>query len=96
MPPASAIRLASSVSSIAAAERKTSVRTMIATARPISSPTGAVICSAWSTIGPRRDDLEAGPLADLRHLRQALAGRPLEVLRGLVVLDGRKPMRCRG
>ena len=43
-----------SVSSIAAAERNTSVRTMIATATPISSPTGAVCCSAWSTIWPLR------------------------------------------
>ena len=53
-PPASAIPAATSVSSIAAAERKTSVRTMIATAMPISSPTGAGCCSAWSTIWPLR------------------------------------------
>ncbi len=53
-PPASAIPALTSVSSIAAAERNTSVSTMIATARPISSPTGAVACSAWSTICPLR------------------------------------------
>ena len=28
---------------------------MIATATPISSPTGAVLCSAWSTIAPLRE-----------------------------------------
>ena len=27
----------------------------MATATPISSPTGAVVCSAWSTIAPLRD-----------------------------------------
>ena len=27
---------------------------MIATARPMSSPTGTWVCSAWSTIGPLR------------------------------------------
>ena len=54
MPPASAIRLAISVSSIDAIERKTSVSTSTATARPISSPIGAASCSAWSTTGPRR------------------------------------------
>ena len=53
-PPASAMPALTSVSSIAAAERKTSVSTMIATASPISSPTGAWVCSAWSTIWPLR------------------------------------------
>ena len=50
MPPARAISAEIRVSAMAARERKTSVRTMIATAMPISSPTGAVCCSAWSTI----------------------------------------------
>ena len=53
-PPASAMPALASVSSIAAAERNTSVSTMIATARPMSSPTGIWVCSAWSTIGPLR------------------------------------------
>ena len=34
--------------------------------------------------------LEAGALADLGHVRQAFARRPLEVLRGLVVLHGQE------
>ena len=46
MPPASESSDANSVSSIAAAEWKTSVSTITATAMPISSPTGAVCCSA--------------------------------------------------
>ena len=54
-PPASAIRAETSVSAIAAAEPNTIVSTMTATATPMSSPTGAVACSAWSTIAPLRD-----------------------------------------
>ena len=54
-PPARAIRAEISVSAIAATERNTSVRTIIATATPISSPTGAVVCSAWSTTAPLRE-----------------------------------------
>ena len=54
-PPASAIRADTSVRVIAATERNTSVNTMIATATPISSPIGAVVCSAWSTTAPLRD-----------------------------------------
>ena len=54
-PPASAISEATSVSIIATTLRNTSVSTSIATATPMSSPTGAVLCSAWSTIGPLRE-----------------------------------------
>ncbi len=45
-PPPSAISADSNVSAIAATEWNTSVSTMIATATPMSSPTGAVACSA--------------------------------------------------
>ena len=90
MPPASAIRLAISVRSIAATLRKTSVNTRIATARPISSPTGALICSAWSTIGPRRETSRPARSPIARDLLEPLAGRALQVLRGLVVLDGQE------
>jgi hypothetical protein len=45
-PPASAISEATSVSIIATTLRNTSMSTSIATATPMSSPTGAVLCSA--------------------------------------------------
>ncbi len=54
-PPASAISAEIRVRAIAATEPNTIVSTMIATATPISSPTGAVACSAWSTIAPLRE-----------------------------------------
>ena len=54
-PPASAISAETNVSVIAAAERNTSVSTIIATAMPISSPIGAWVCSAWSTTAPLRE-----------------------------------------
>ncbi len=54
-PPKSANSAEIRVRVIAATERKTRVSTMIATATPISSPIGAVACSAWSTIGPLRE-----------------------------------------
>ncbi len=53
IPPASAISALISVSSIAATDPNTSVRTITATAIPISSPMGASCCSATSTTGPR-------------------------------------------
>ncbi len=36
---------------------------MIATATPISSPTGAVLCSAWSTTAPLRETSTPAPVA---------------------------------
>ena len=87
MPPASAISEAISVSSIAATQRKTSVSTIIATARPISSPTGAGSCSAWSTIGPRRETSRPA-CSPMPRPSRAARPAPAEVLRGLVVLDG--------
>ena len=60
-PPARAISAEIRVRAIAATEPNTSVSTMIATATPISSPIGAVVCSAWSTIAPLRETSRPAP-----------------------------------
>ena len=61
---------------------------MIATATPISSPTGAVGCSAWSTIWPLRETVDAGALGDRRRPSASRSpGARAELAGGLVVLD---------
>ena len=87
IPPASAMPALTSVSSMAAADRNTSVSTMIATAMPISSPTGAV-----GLLGHVDDlavalGLDAGALGDGGRVREPLARRRLQLRRGPVVLD---------
>ena len=86
-PPASAISAEISVSAMAATDPNTSVSTIMATATPISSPTGAVVCSAWSTIAPLRDTSRPASLADLGDLLEPLARLLAERRRGVVVLD---------
>src|SRR5918999_819775 len=82
IPPASAISALMRVSSIAATDPKTSVRTITATAIPISSPTGAVCCSARSTTGQRV--AHRGDPGDVRDLAPGLGDR----LRPVAVADG--------
>ena len=62
---------------------------MTATAMPMSSPTGAVCCSAWSTTWPRRET-SMPARSVIAALGEALARRGAEVHRGRVVLDGRE------
>ena len=81
-PPARAMIAEIRVIPMAAAEPKTRVRTMIATAMPISSPTGAVCCWAMSMTWPRSetsspDDSAASPTSKSRSpasLPSSLAG----------------------
>ena len=90
MPPASAISALKRVSSIAATEPNTSVRTITATAIPISSPTGASCCSAVSTTGPRIATWSPSPSATLCRAHEALRVLLLDVGCRAVVLDGRE------
>ena len=73
MPPASAISALKRVSSIAATEPNTSVRTITATAIPISSPTGASCCSAVLTTGPRIATWSPSPSATRAALTRRCA-----------------------
>ena len=88
MPPASAIRLASSVSSIAAsaAEDEREHDDRHGEADQLADGRAELLGLVDDRAAAR--DLEPGLLADLGHVGEALAGRALEVLRGLVVLDG--------
>src|SRR5919108_617781 len=72
-----------SVSAIAAAERNTSVSTSTATAMPMSSPTGAVCCAAWSTIWPRRSTSTPARWAVSLARSSALPGACLRSIAGL-------------
>ena len=87
-PPASAISEATSVSAIATTLRNTSVSTIIATATPMSSPTGAVLCSAWSTIAPLRETSSPSRSPPRRDRRPGACRLLAEIRRGVVVLDG--------
>ena len=86
-PPASAISAEINVRAIAATERNTSVSRMIATATPISSPTGAVALLGLVHDRAVAGDLETGALADLGRLLEPLARRLAERGGGVVVLD---------